>query len=115
MTRQLIPRGTASRHSTCPPSCLTRLRTPLRPRPCDQDYLIVVLRKNRVSERTGQPIDEEVRYFFYSTNEWGWERADVVYFANDRCNQEKLLEQRKTGVGRCGRRRTRGSPTGRTE
>ena len=35
-TRQSIPLGSASRHSTSPPSCLTRLRTPLSPSPCDQ-------------------------------------------------------------------------------
>ena len=31
-----MPCGRTSRHSTSPPSCFTRLRTPPRPRPCDQ-------------------------------------------------------------------------------
>jgi hypothetical protein len=70
-----------------------------RPGPCAQEYLIVVLRKNLVIEKKGQKIAEEVRYFFYITNEWTWEQAAVVYFANDRCNQEKLIEQLKNGVG----------------
>ena len=69
-----------------------------RPGPCDQDYLVVVLRKQLVIERGGQKVGEETRYFFYITNQWGWERADVVYFANDRCNQENLIEQLKNGV-----------------
>jgi hypothetical protein len=69
-----------------------------RPGPCRQDYLIVVLRKHLVIEKKGQKVDEEVRYFFYITNQWNWERAAVVYFANDRCNQENLIEQLKNGV-----------------
>src|SRR5262249_34631703 len=39
-----------------------------------------------------------IRYFFYITNPWAWEPAAVVSFANDRCNQENLIEQLKNGV-----------------
>ena len=35
---------------------------------------------------------------FYITNRATWTCAEVVYFANDRCNQEKLIEQLKSGV-----------------
>lgn len=69
-----------------------------RPGACAQDYLVVVLRKHLVLEKKGVPVGEEVRYFFYLTNQWNWERAEVVYFANDRGNQEKLIEQLKNGV-----------------
>jgi hypothetical protein len=69
-----------------------------RPGRCRQDYLVVVLRKHLVLEKHGQPVAEETRYFFYLTNEWTWERAEVVYFANDRGNQENLIEQLKNGV-----------------
>jgi Transposase DDE domain group 1 len=69
-----------------------------RPGACRQDYLVVVLRKHLVLERHGQPVGEETRYFFYITNEWAWGRAEVVYFANDRGNQENLVEQLKNGV-----------------
>jgi hypothetical protein len=69
-----------------------------RPGPCDQDYLVVVLRKHLVIEKGGQKVGEETRYFFYITNQWGWERAEVVSLANDRCNQESLIEQLKNGV-----------------
>jgi hypothetical protein len=69
-----------------------------RPGACRQDYLVVVLRKHLVLEKKGQQVGEEVRYFFYITNQWTWEQAAVVYFANDRCNQEKLIEQLKNGV-----------------
>jgi hypothetical protein len=69
-----------------------------RPGACRQDYLVVVLRKHLVIEKKGQKVGEEERYFFYITNQWTWERAAVVYFANDRCNQENLIEQLKNGV-----------------
>jgi hypothetical protein len=69
-----------------------------RPGACRQDYLVVVLRKHLVFEKKGQKVGEEVRYFFYLTNQWTWEREAVVYFANDRCNQENLIEQLKNGV-----------------
>ena len=69
-----------------------------QPGPCDQDYVVVVLRKQLVLEKKGEKVGEETRYFFYITNQWGWERADVVSFANDRCNQENLIEQLKGGV-----------------
>jgi len=69
-----------------------------RPGACRQDYLVVVLRKHLVLEKKGQQVGEEVRYFFYITNQWTWERAAVVYFANDRCNKENLIEQLKNGV-----------------
>ena len=69
-----------------------------RPGACGQNYLVVVLRKQLVWERRGQVIDEETRYFFYITNQWTWSCAEVVHFANDRGNQENLVEQLKNGV-----------------
>jgi hypothetical protein len=69
-----------------------------RPGACTREYLVVVLRKHLVLEKKGVQIGEEVRYFFYLTNRWSWERSAVVYFANDRCNQENLIEQLKNGV-----------------
>ena len=69
-----------------------------RPCACAREYLVVVVRKQLVWERHGRVIGEETRYLFYLTNQWSWERAEVVYFANDRGNQENLIEQLKNGV-----------------
>jgi hypothetical protein len=69
-----------------------------RPLACKKDYRVVVLRKNLVVEKGGQKVEEQVRYFFYISNEREWSAAEVVYFANDRCNQENLIEQLKNGV-----------------
>ncbi len=69
-----------------------------QPCACGQEYLIVVVRKQLVWERRGRVIGEETRYLFYITNQWTWSCAEVVSFANDRCNQENLVEQLKNGV-----------------
>jgi hypothetical protein len=69
-----------------------------RPGACQKDYRVVVLRKDLVIEKKGEKVGEEVCYFFYITNERSRSCAEVVYFANDRCNQENLIEQLKNGV-----------------
>jgi hypothetical protein len=69
-----------------------------RPGACKKDYRVVVLRKNLVIEKKGEKVEDQVQYFFYITNERDWSAAEVVYFANDRCNQENLIEQLKNGV-----------------
>jgi hypothetical protein len=69
-----------------------------RPGACMKDYRVVVLRKNLVIEKKGEKVEDQVRYFFYITNERNWSAPEVVYFANDRCNQENLIEQLKNGV-----------------
>jgi Transposase DDE domain group 1 len=69
-----------------------------QPTACRETYLMVVVRKQLVWERHGQVVAEETRYFFYITNQWAWLPPEIVFFANDRCNQENLIAQLKTGV-----------------
>jgi hypothetical protein len=69
-----------------------------QPGACHKQYRVVVLRKDLVIEKKGEKIGEEVRYFFYISNDRDSSCAAVVYFANDRCNQENLIEQLKNGV-----------------
>jgi hypothetical protein len=69
-----------------------------RPTACKKGYRVVVLRKDLLIEKKGEEVEEQVRYFFWITNERDRSRAEVVYFANDRCNQENLIEQLKNGV-----------------
>jgi hypothetical protein len=40
----------------------------------------------------------DVRYFCYITNDWDTPAEQIVFLANDRCNQENLIEQLKNGV-----------------
>jgi hypothetical protein len=69
-----------------------------QPTACRQAYRMVVVRKDiAVTEGTRRLFDE-VRYFFYLTNDWTTPAHTVVFLANDRCNQENLIDQLKHGV-----------------
>jgi len=69
-----------------------------RPVKCRKSYRIVVLRKNVSIEKGEEVLFDDIRYFFYITNDRKASKADVVREANDRCNQENLIEQLKNGV-----------------
>jgi hypothetical protein len=69
-----------------------------QPCACEQEYIMVVLRKQLVWEQRNKEPETEIRYLFYITNQSCWTDAEVVYFANDRCNQENLIQQLKNGV-----------------
>ncbi len=69
-----------------------------RPTKCRRTYRVVVLRKNLSVERGEQLLFDEVRYFFYITNDRHSSAAEIVRQANKRCNQENLIEQLKNGV-----------------
>jgi hypothetical protein len=69
-----------------------------RPAACRKSYRMVVLRK-RVGVARGQlRLFEEYRYFFYITNDRELTAEDIVFSANDRCDQENLIAQLKSGV-----------------
>jgi len=72
---------------------------PYQPTWCRRPYRIVVLRKTIAVTRGAQRLFDEVRYFFYLTNDGETAAADVVFLANDRCDQENLIDQLKHGVG----------------
>ena len=69
-----------------------------QPGKCQTSYRMVVLRKNLSIERGEHVLFDEIRYFFYITNrrDLGWD--EVVQDANERCNQENVIEQLKNGV-----------------
>ena len=69
-----------------------------RPTACRKTYRMLVLRKNLTREKGEQRLFDEIRYFFFITNEWVEESPEDVLLANDRCNQENLLAQLKGGV-----------------
>jgi hypothetical protein len=69
-----------------------------RPTACRTTYRMVVVRKNLSVEKGACVLFDDVRYFFYITNDWVREVAEVVFGANDRCNQENLLAQLSGGV-----------------
>jgi len=69
-----------------------------RPTKCRKTYRIVVLRKNLSVERGEEVLFDDIRYFFYITNDRVSPSATVIKRANERCNQENLIEQLKNGV-----------------
>jgi hypothetical protein len=71
---------------------------PYRPTACRETYRMIVVRKNISVEKGEQVLFPDIRYFFYITNEYDYTPAEVVFEANDRCNQENLIEQLKNGV-----------------
>ena len=66
---------------------------------CLQEELSeIVLRKRLATDKGQMRLFEEYRYFFYITNDRDMSAEDVVFSANDRCNQENLIAQLKSGV-----------------
>ncbi len=66
---------------------------PYRPLACSKDYRMVVIRKNISKEKGEARLLDEVRHYFYITNDWVSTKAEVVFAANDRGDQENLLAQ----------------------
>jgi Transposase DDE domain group 1 len=69
-----------------------------RPSACRRIYRMVVLRKKLGIDQGQMRLFEEYRYFFYITNDRTLSAAEVVFSANDRCDQENLIAQLKSGV-----------------
>jgi hypothetical protein len=69
-----------------------------RPHLCRQSYRMIVLRKKISVEQGQEKLFEEYRYFFYITNDRTSTAEQIVFSANDRCDQENLIEQHKNGV-----------------
>ena len=65
-----------------------------RPAACRTTYRLVIVRKDvRVNEPQQGRLFETYSYFFYLTNDWDKPAEEIVFSANDRCQQENLLAQ----------------------
>lgn len=69
-----------------------------RPARAKKTYRIVVLRKLIEEERGQLSVGTDFRYFFYVTNDRTLTQQQVVAESNDRCDQENLVSQLKSGV-----------------
>jgi hypothetical protein len=69
-----------------------------RPSVCKKSYRVIVLRKNLSVERGEWALIDDVKYFYYITNDRERNPDQLVAKANERCNQENLIEQLKNGV-----------------
>jgi hypothetical protein len=75
---------------------------PYRPPGCKHTYRLIIVHKNlevREARDSQQPrLFPDYRYFIYITNDWNSTPEEIVFSANDRCQQENLVAQLKSGV-----------------
>ena len=69
-----------------------------RPTYCKKTYRMIAVRKNLTVEKGEKRLFDEIRYFFYITNDREMTPQEIVLFANDRCNQENVIGQLKSGI-----------------
>jgi hypothetical protein len=69
-----------------------------RPTACQKLYRLVAVRKNLTVAKGEQALFDDVRYFFYISNDTGATMQELVQHGRDRCNQENLIAQLKSGV-----------------
>jgi hypothetical protein len=68
------------------------------PTKCEKTFRIIVLRKNLTVEKGEVALFDDIRFFFYITNDKRKQPATLVFEANARCNQENLIAQLKSGI-----------------
>jgi len=69
-----------------------------QPGNCQRSYRVVALRKDITKMKGELALFPEIRYFFYITTRTDLTPAEVVACANERCDQENVIEQLKNGV-----------------
>jgi hypothetical protein len=69
-----------------------------RPGKCKNEYRIVVVRKNLSVEKGEQVLFDDIRYFFFITDDRSLSPQEMVYFVHGRCDHENDIEQLKNGV-----------------
>ena len=68
-----------------------------RPVACRRAYRLIIVRKNQmVSEPKQGRLFADYKYQLYITNDWDSTPAEIVFGANDRCNQENVWAQLKS-------------------
>ena len=69
-----------------------------QPTACTRSYRVVALKKNLSVEKGEHVLFDDIRYFFYVTNDSTLSCSEVVQEARQRCDQENLIAQLKGGV-----------------
>jgi hypothetical protein len=69
-----------------------------QPLKCGRSYRLVVVRKNISIQKGEAVLLEDIKYFFYLTNHTDYRAQEIVALANQRCDQENVIEQLKNGV-----------------
>lgn len=69
-----------------------------QPGTTNRNYRVIVLVKTIVEEKGQLTLGYRTRYFFYITNDWHMNVEQVVAESNDRCNQENIIAEQKSGT-----------------
>lgn len=69
-----------------------------QPLQCARPYRLIVLKKKLEVIQGQRLLNEDVRHFFFITNDWKGTPAEIVLRANARADQENLIEQLKNGA-----------------
>ena len=69
-----------------------------QPGKCRKPYRMIVLRKTLKVVKGELELFDDVRYFFYITNDWKRSSAEMIGFYRNRCDHENDIEQLKNGV-----------------
>jgi hypothetical protein len=82
---------------------LTRVREDVaevsyQPTVCQRTYRLILIRQTIQVEEGQTRLFDEIRYRFYLTNDRKSTCRELVFKANDRCDQENLIAQLKGGV-----------------
>jgi hypothetical protein len=70
-----------------------------RPGKCKKTYRMIVLRKTLKVVKGELELFDDVRYFFYITNDWKRSTEEMIRFYRNRSDHENDIEQLKNGVG----------------
>ena len=70
-----------------------------QPTACEESYRVVALLKNLSRFRGEEMLIDDVRVFYFITNDRTSTDEEIVLLANERCNQENLHAQLKSGTG----------------
>ena len=71
---------------------------PYRPTLCKKTYRVVVVWKELEATRGQEKLFDDSKCLFYIANDWELPAEAIVFDANDRCDQENLIQQHKSDV-----------------
>jgi hypothetical protein len=69
-----------------------------RPGKCEKNYRVVVVWKDLEVTQGQKKLFDDTRCFFYITNDRESSAEEIVFQANQRCDQENLIQQQKSDV-----------------
>jgi hypothetical protein len=69
-----------------------------QPTACQEPYRLIVVRQTIAVEKGQTRLFDEIRWRFYLTNDRQSTPRELVFKANDRCDQENLIAQLKGGA-----------------